>query len=197
MPRSGNRDVTESLSDLIGDLPDDEAVALDRVLSMLGTRAHGTAILLLSIPDAIPLPLPSAGAILGIPLALISIHLALFGDRARLPERIRRWRISAKSVTVIKRHVAPLIARAESVSRPRLAAVADRQRLVGLLCLFLSLLLLLPIPFFNTPPSLCLVLLAWGLIQRDGAIVIAGILATTALVGALTLLVGELVSLVA
>lgn len=189
--------MTESLSDLIRALPDDEKIGLDRILSTLGTRAHGTAILLLSVPDAIPLPLPSAGAILGIPLALISIHLALFGDRARLPERIRRWQISARTIAIIKRHVAPLIAKAESVSRPRLAAVAERQRLVGLICLFLSLLLLLPIPFFNTPPSLCLVLLAWGLIQRDGAIVLAGLVATVALVGALTLLVGGLVSLVA
>ena len=187
----------ESLSDLMLALPDGEDLDLARLLDTFGTRAHGTALLLLSLPDAIPLPVPSVGAILGVPLALISLHLALFGDGGHLPRRLYDWRLPARGVALMKRYVVPMIAKAERVSRPRFGAVAGQQRFAGLVCLALSILLLLPIPLMNTPPSLCLALLAWGMIQRDGVFVIAGLASTAALGIALTLLVEGLLGLVA
>jgi hypothetical protein len=45
----------------------------------------------------------------------------------------------------------------------------------------LSLLLLLPLPLVNTPPAVCLLLLAWGLMRRDGVFVLAGLVGTVAL----------------
>ena len=139
--------VSDPLSDLMLDLPEGQDLELGDLLERLGTRAHGTAILLLSLPDAIPLPVPSVGAILGIPLILVSLHLALFGDAARLPARVRRLRLPARSIGVLKRYVAPYLARAERLSqRRRWSPVADRQRLVGVVCLLLSVLLLLPDP---------------------------------------------------
>ena len=189
--------MTESLSDLMLALPEEEDLPLEHLLDTFGSRAHGTALLLLSLPDSIPLPVPSVGAILGVPLALISMHLAVFGDGGRLPRRINAWRLPAKSVAAMKRYVVPVIARAERISQPRLGAVAERQRAVGLVCLVLSVLLLLPIPFMNTPPSLCLALLAWGMVQRDGMFVLAGLASTAALCIALAVLVDRLVGLVA
>lgn len=189
--------MSEPLSDLIDALPEGRDLSLEEVLGTLGSRAHGTALLLLGLPDAIPLPVPSVGAILGLPLALISLHLAIFGDAGQLPDRVRRWRLPARAVALLKRHVAPYLARVEGVTRRRWHALAERQRLVGLVCLILSVTLLLPIPLMNTPPSLCLVLLAWGIVQRDGAFVLAGLVATAALAAALTLLAGQLVELVA
>jgi hypothetical protein len=97
----------------------------------------------------------------------------------------------------MKRYVNPYLARAERITQTRWSALARRQRLVGLVCLALSLVLVLPIPFMNTPPSLCLVLLAWGIVQRDGAFVLAGLAATLALGVALALLAGQLMELVA
>ena len=186
----------ESLSNLMLALPDGEDLALGRLLEMFGTRAHGTALLLLSLPDSIPLPVPSVGAILGIPLAVISVHLAVFGDGGRLPRRLDAWRLPARSVGMMKRYVVPVIATAERASRPRLGVVAERQRFVGVVCLALSILLFLPIPLMNTPPSLCLAILAWGMVQRDGVFVIAGLVATVALGVALGLLLEGLIGLV-
>jgi hypothetical protein len=189
--------VPGSLSDLMLALPDGEDLSIGHLLEVFGSRAHGTALFLLSLPDSIPLPVPSVGAILGVPLALISMHLAVFGDAGHLPDRITSWRLPARSIALMKRYVAPYIATVERVSRPRFGAVAERQRLVGLVCLILSLVLLLPIPFMNTPPSICLALLSWGIVQRDGVFVIAGLAATAGLGLALTLLVEQLIAAVA
>ncbi len=187
----------ESLTKLLQSLPDGKDLALGGLLETFGSRAHGTALLLLSLPDSIPLPVPSVGAIVGLPLALISAHLAIFGETGGLPRRAVEWRLPARGVALIKRYVVPVIARAERLSRPRLGVLAGRQRLIGLVCLVLSILLFLPIPLMNTPPSLCLALLAWGIVQRDGIFVIAGLASAAALALSLVLLVDRLWSFVA
>jgi hypothetical protein len=52
------------------------------------------------------------------------------------------------------------------------------ERVIGLVCLYLAILLLLPIPFVNFPPALCLVLIALGMVQRDGLLAAIGLGAT-------------------
>jgi hypothetical protein len=61
---------------------------------------------------------------------------------------------------------------------------------MGLACFVLSLILFLPIPFFNAAPAIALALIALGMIQRDGVVTAIGIL-----VGGLT--IGVLFGLVA
>jgi hypothetical protein len=153
----------------------EEGPRLGRMLDRLGSRAHGTAILLLAIPDALPLPIPSAGAVIGVPLIAISGHLALFGERGGLPRRALEWRLPPRIARVIAVRVAPVLARAERISRPRLAIVAGKERPAGLACLVLSAILFLPIPLVNLPAAIGLVILAWGLVQRDGVIVAIGL----------------------
>jgi hypothetical protein len=64
------------------------------------------------------------------------------------------------------------------MSRPRWAAFAGQERLIGLVCAYLSLILLLPLPFVNAPPAICLALIALGLIQRDGVLIALGLAGT-------------------
>lgn len=158
---------------------------LGRVLGRLGSRAHGTAILLLALPEAVPLPVPSAGAVLGVPLMVISAHLAVFGERGTLPRGVLDWRIPPRMIGMVARRVVPAVLRAERWSRQRLPGVAARERPVGAVCLALSLLLFLPIPLVNVPLAMGLVILAWGLVQRDGAVVAVGLAYTAALLAVL------------
>ncbi len=155
------------------------------VLERLGSRAHGTAILLLALPKSLPLPVPSAGAVLGIPLIVVSAHLAIFGERGALPRRALDWRIPRPAVELIAVRIAPVLAKAERWSRRRLPGWASRERPAGLACLVLSILLFLPIPLINVPVAFGLVILAWGLVQRDGVIVLLGLGYAAALVSTL------------
>lgn len=186
--------VHRPLSAVLRDLPGDERMPLGDLMACMGSRAHGTALLLLSLPEAIPLPIPSASTFLGGPLAIISAHLAVLGEGSRLPRRVQRWPVPAALLALLRDRVAPGLERVERLSHPRWEDVAGREHLIGLACLWLSLILLLPLPFVNTPPALCIALLAWGMIQRDGAFVIAGIAGGVALTATLAAAAAWLVS---
>lgn len=178
-----------TLAGVLRDLPDGQAVALGDMLAATGTRTHGAALLLLSLPEALPLPLPSASAILGIPLVIVSAHLALFGEAGALPRRLRARILPPWLVGALRGRIADIIGRAEGLSRRRWLPLARSERLLGLVCLYLSALLLAPLPLFNVPPAFCLVLIAWGMVQRDGRAVAAGLAGTVVLTAALAGLV--------
>lgn len=167
-----------------------ENVQLGEVLDLAGSRAHGMSILLLALPEALPLPIPSFGAVLGVPLLAVCAHLAIYGERVRLPARLVRREVPGRLLDAAARYGGPVVRRAERWTRPRLGAVASRERAIGMLCLLLSLVLFLPIPLMNVPPACLLILLAWGLVQRDGVFVMAGAIGTAGLAIA-TVILGE------
>jgi hypothetical protein len=85
--------------------------------------------------------------------------------------------LSRADFTRLVRRIAPWLASAESLLRPRLTLLggAPMQRLIGLLCLVLALVLFLPIPLGNVLPGLAITVLALGLLGRDGAWILAGL----------------------
>lgn len=173
------------LSEVLEDLPRGRSVTLGETLDAVGTRAHGCALLLLALPDTLPLPLPSLSAVLAIPLLAITAHLAAFGGSGGLPRGLGGVALPTGLVGALRDRVAPLLRRAERLSHPRWQPLAGPERVLALVCLYLSAVLLLPLPFFNTPPAACLALLAWGMVQRDGVFVVAGLAGTAAVTAAL------------
>jgi len=157
-------------------------VTLGEAIDLASTRMHGIAILLMALPECVPLPIPSIGAVLGIPLIAVSAHLAIFGERGDLPARARELKIPHRVIAMISRHLIRPLRYVERMSRNRLSVLGRSERLVGVFCLLMSLLLLLPIPLVNGPPAVALACLSWGLIQRDGLFIGLGILLSAAVV---------------
>jgi hypothetical protein len=155
-------------------------IHLAAMLEAMGSRVHGMLLLLLALPDTFPMPLPSTSTVLGIPLVIIAGHLVLFGEGSKLPSRAERITVSPRIVRALTRYAAPMLEFVERLSRPRLTFLLRSDRALGLVCLYLSIILLLPIPFMNALPALCLVAVALGVIQRDGLIVAVGIAGTAA-----------------
>ena len=162
----------------------DRPVRLGTILAAAGTRVHGLALLIFVLPEAVPLPLPSISIVLGVPLLLISGHLALFGDQAELPGRILATKLRPRVYSQAARILVPVLAWIEKYSTSRWLPVV-RERFIGALCAYLSILLLLPLPLFNTPPALCMAAIAVGLMRRDGLFVAVGAGGTAALTAAL------------
>jgi hypothetical protein len=82
----------------------------------------------------------------------------------------------------MSRHLIRPLRYVERMSRNRLSVLGRSERLVGVFCLLMSLLLLLPIPLVNGPPAVALACLSWGLIQRDGLFIGLGIFLSAAVV---------------
>jgi hypothetical protein len=94
-------------------------------------------------------------------------------------------------VAGVSRYLVPVLLRLEHLSRPRWHEVIRRERLIGALCVYLSVILFLPIPLMNTPSAMSLVAIGLGMVQRDGMLVAGGfvgaVLTTAALAGLINL----------
>lgn len=153
----------------------DERISLGAIATAAGSRVHGLALLVFVLPEVPPLPLPSASTVLAIPLIILSAHLALFGEGSLLPARLQSASMPRSVFAAAARYLAPVFRSIERASRPRWLWLARRERLLGFICLYLSIILILPIPLLNSPPAACLAAVALGMIQRDGVFIAAGI----------------------
>jgi hypothetical protein len=163
-------------------------IPFSEVVAAAGSRVHGIALFLFVLPETLPLPLPSASGVLGIPLLIISAHLAIFGEAAHLPQRVLDLKIPRKVFVAISKYVGPILGWIEKISRPRWSFFVREERAMGILCLYLSLILWLPLPLVNAPPAICLAAVALGIIHRDGVLIAAGIAGAVALTAMLFLL---------
>jgi hypothetical protein len=173
-----------------------KSIPLAQLMQAFGGRAHAMAMLILVLPETIPLPTPSIAAVLGVPLMLIAGHLALFGEGRALPARVENFPVPVSLLQVLVRTLGRVLTWVETVSRPRWSELARQERLAGAACFYLSVILLLPLPFVNLVPALCLALIALGVVQRDGIAMAFGIAGATGLTAALAIIALELAALV-
>ena len=172
-------------------LADDESserVTVAQLLETVGERAPAVLVLLFAAPNVLPMP-PGTSAILGAPLVLLALQLAI-GSKARLPSIISRRSIAKAPLVSAMRRVARWLTSDDAArSRPRPRLPAPVVRTTGAICAALAVLVLLPIPFGNIPPALAICLCCIGILRDDGRWIAAG---WTIGVGALVLVSGVL-----
>lgn len=171
-----------ALSQLLRQLADDttrERIAVGDLLNALGDRATGALLFIFAFPNILPVP-PGTSAILGAPLVFLAAQLT-FGMRPWLPGIISKRSMSRTDFHGMMRRVVPWLERAEKLLRPRISVLAlpPCEYMIGLVCLLLALVLVLPIPLGNMLPALSISLLALGLLERDGYAIASGIIAAT------------------
>jgi hypothetical protein len=147
---------------------------LDQVLT---DRAFGFLLLVFALPNVPPLAIPGLSTLTGIPLAVVAWQLMCGIPAPRLPRWLAQWSVPHERFLVLVVRFAPRLGRIEQLTRPRwpwLHTVAA-ERMAGMFCLLLAVVLILPIPFGNSPPALAVALIGLGIIGRDGIFVIAGV----------------------
>lgn len=157
---------------------DRERLPVSDILAALGDRGFGLLLLVFTLPNAIPLPAPPGlSAILALPLMLVAAQMMLGLKRPRLPGRLQRMTFSR---TLLQR-AHPYLVRLERRLRPRHAAMAS-ERMLGIPCLILAVVLALPIPMGNVPVAWAVLLIAMGVLERDGLFATTGLVAGVAAV---------------
>jgi hypothetical protein len=155
-------------------------ISVDDLLVALQDRAIGALIFVFALPNIIPMP-PGASSILGTPLLFLTAQLA-FGRGPWLPGFITARSMDRAQFTAVVQRVAPWLERAERLLRPRITflALPPFEYVIGGICLFLSIILFLPIPMGNIPPALAICLFSLAILERDGAWVIGALFTTVA-----------------
>ena len=160
-----------------------EKLSLGEVVEAFGDRAFGPVMFFFALINLLPWP-PGGTSLTGAPLLLLSLELAWGRDSLWVPRWAERVSIHRKTFRrLIKRFMRPL-RWAEAVSRPRLYFLTGDfgQGLIGVACLFLSAVLVLPVFGGNLIPAVAIGFFALGVMQRDGVAVLLGWLTTAAAV---------------
>lgn len=162
----------------------DGRVTLGALIAVLGNRSFGLLLLLFALPNLVPLP-PGSSTVFGLPLLLLSAQMACGRGLPWLPAWLLRRSLPRSSFDLMLARTLPSMRRLERWLKPRYRRCTGPQaeRLLGGWCALQATILALPIPFANMPPALCIVLIALGLLERDGALVLAGSLVGLVSVG--------------
>ncbi|MQY41522.1 exopolysaccharide biosynthesis protein [Epibacterium sp. SM1969] len=153
----------------------DGDVSLNWILAQLHERAFGLFLLILALPCCIPF-LYGIPQIVALPLMFVSVQILLGRRVPWLPGKLGERSVSADSLKNLSNRAGPWLRRIESLSRPRLSLLTNPplDRVLGAALVLFSASILVPLPGTNTVPGFAVVIVAMGLLQRDGILVIVG-----------------------
>jgi hypothetical protein len=152
---------------------------LGQLVDEIGERGFGLMFLVMALPAALPLPAPGYATPFGIVMAMLGGQMFLGRSTPWLPEAARKRRLSYGLVDFSIRSGGRLLVLVEWLVRPRLRSLARHPvflSAVAVVVIFMSLFMMLPIPLTNTAPSFVIFVLAAGILEEDGLLLLAGIL---------------------
>ena len=166
------------LSDILRSIADDtsrERVSIRALFDALGDRAFGALMLVFALPNCLPTP-PGTSAILGAPLIFLTLQLML-GMKPWLPKFIADRSLARADFANIIDKANPWLAYAERLLRERMVFLTRRpaEHVIGLLCFIMAVVLTLPIPLGNMPTAFAICLFSFGILERDGVWILAGL----------------------
>jgi hypothetical protein len=174
----------ERTSEVLRDLAEGEGerVTFREILTGLRHRAFGFTLLIFALPCSLPMP-PGIPTVCGVAIVIIALNLIGARQRLWLPSAIADKSIARADVRRLVDRVAPYLERLERICKPRLTIVTEPvgKMLIGIVILVLGLVMILPIPFLgNMPPGFAASVIAIGMTERDGLIVLIGALVSVA-----------------
>ena len=171
-------------------------ISVAELMHLFGGRAMGALLFIFGLACMLPLP-PGATTIFGLPLVLLAPQLIIGAEAPWLPKKMRSSSLATEDLQKGLRRLVPWLKRLEAVSRPRFTFLfgAVGERLIGVVCLLLGLVLILPIPGGNFLPAIAVSMLSFALIQRDGLIALIGYAVAVASASVLVLAAHIIVSM--
>lgn len=158
-------------------------VTVRELLALIGEQGLLLFCVFLAVPFLFPVAIPGTSLLFGSLLCLVGAGVTM--NRVPwLPERLLARPLHTDHVQKVLHRSAAVCRRFERLFRPRLLALthgATLNRFNGVMLVFGALLLIAPLPLIpltNTMPAIGIILLAIGMAERDGAVVIAGYVAT-------------------
>ncbi len=179
--------LSEILQSVINTLQGHQQISLKELLEMIGEHGLLMLCILLCLPFLLPVSVPGISTVFGLVIILIGVGIML-NRLPPIPERLLHKTFSATQLAATLEKGLGLIQKIEKMSYPRLTKFTEgvsMNRFNGFMLIFAGVLLMFPlsfIPFSNTLPGWGIILLAAGMLQRDGYLVLAGygfIVATT------------------
>jgi hypothetical protein len=173
-----DRKTSELLEDIIHSIKG-EHITLRDLLAMMGESGLLLLCAFLSLPFLFPVSIPGVSTVFGAGIVLISAAITL-NRLPWLPGKVADRRLESGKLRPVLERGVTFLRKIDRFFKPRMAGLttgAVMNRVNGLVLMGAGLLLMAPlglIPFSNTLPGVAILLLAAGISQRDGLVVLAG-----------------------
>ena len=162
-----------------------DSISLKELIEILGKRVFGILILVFCIPNCLPIPnIAGLSARTGIPICILGIQMLVGKVHPWFPAALAKKQFSSKRIESMLKHAIPIILKLELFLHPRLQVMSTdfMQRLFGIVFIILATIMSLPIPFGNMLPGVAMALIAIGLIEGDGGVIVLGLVGAAATV---------------
>ena len=178
MPDYDYQSDTRPFSQVLEDIgaKQDPKLYLGELVDAFGERGFGALMLFFGLMNIAIGIIPGTTTILGAPLLLMGLQLATRVDQLWLPKwALRRW-IERTAYQSGVEKVLPRVRLVERLSKPRLHVMTSElsEMLIGVATTALAFILILPIWGGNLVPALIISTFGFGLMQRDGLVVLIG-----------------------
>ncbi len=153
----------------------EDGYTLRQIFDHLDESAFGAGLFLLALPCCIPF-LYGVPQVVSLPMMALAAQMALGHEQPWLPDALGNRKIDRKGLTAMAKGGRKWLGWIEAFSKPRFTKITGprSERLLGLvLCIFCASILV-PLPMTNTVPGFAVALAAFGLINKDGLLVIIG-----------------------
>lgn len=167
----------------------EDGYTLREILDQLDESAFGAGLFFLALPCCIPF-LYGVPQIVSLPMMALAGQMAAGRDQPWMPDKFSQRKIDRTGLVQMARGGRKWLGWIETFSRPRLTVITGKrsERIVGLCLSLFSASILLPLPMTNTVPGFGVALASFGLINRDGLLVLLGLLLGFAWVAGLVVL---------
>lgn len=152
-----------------------QKVTFRQLIEVMGPGAHRLLILMLTLLNMIPGP-PGFGGTIAWTTFAVALAMVL-GKPIRLPNIIGNRRLPVEPMLKASEQVVRVTGIIARFSRPRLRWLTGAAATIpyGIFTMVISVAMTIPIPFTNAVPNVGLCVLAFSMLNRDGAGAVIGV----------------------
>lgn len=185
LPHSTSDLLEKIANDALADVERDDTpnrITVGEFIDQFAERGFGIIILLCAIPNLLPVNVPGISLPFSVVIVFFTTQWMLNYKHPWLPSFVRKRDFEEQAFANAVLKVTPHIRTLEKVIKPRGAFMEQRAAtiLIGCFILGLTFVLALPlsfIPFSNTIPAVFIALIAIGIIERDGWLILGSVIA--------------------
>jgi len=168
-----NNKISEEIQSILKKETADGVLYISDFTSHFGHRSAAFIIALLALPIALPFTPPGINTPFAIACIFLSFSLILNKEEFSLPNFINNRKLPFKPDGGFFKAMTKLLTWAELVIKPRLEWVTNSKLskpLLGLGVLAASIVMIIPLPIINSLSSLIVLMVALGIVTKDGLV---------------------------
>ncbi|MEM7330304.1 MAG: exopolysaccharide biosynthesis protein [Pseudomonadota bacterium] len=168
------RTFLQSLEAMAEEAPAD-GLSLHAILDRLEERAFGAMLFILALPCAIPF-LYGVPQVVSLPMMALTLQMLAGREEPWLPEKFGSRMINKAGLERTSRFGRKWFGWLEVISHPRLTFLTGKtmERVVAIFLTAFCASILVPLPLTNSTPAIAVAIVAFGLMARDGLLVLLG-----------------------